>query len=171
MNQPIAARHPLRRTIGGGEECIYEHGFHRSFRAGGGALILGVRLALRAPGPSRARDARIPSTSRIRKAIEIGGDDYVKAATEGARQVLEVGVESNETAEKAVLRTQVTSVSAHYISDFVKKMAEADASPPLPIKLFSVGRVFRNEKHTLPRASGRFLHDRRHNNRQGAHTR
>ncbi|MGC8496353.1 MAG: phenylalanine--tRNA ligase subunit alpha [Candidatus Micrarchaeia archaeon] len=47
---------------------------------------------------------------------------------------------SKQLAEQAVLRTQTTSVSAHYMRKFASVM---DAS--YPVKLFSVGRVFRNE--------------------------
>ncbi len=45
-----------------------------------------------------------------------------------------------EIAQQALLRTHTTSVSAHYISKFAQNM---EAS--YPIKLFSVGKVFRNE--------------------------
>jgi phenylalanyl-tRNA synthetase alpha chain len=47
---------------------------------------------------------------------------------------------SKEVAEQAVLRTQTTSVSAHYMRKFASVM-----NASYPAKLFSVGRVFRNE--------------------------
>jgi phenylalanyl-tRNA synthetase alpha chain len=45
-----------------------------------------------------------------------------------------------DIAQQALLRTQTTSVSAHYINKFAKMM-----ETNYPIKLFSVGKVFRNE--------------------------
>jgi len=47
---------------------------------------------------------------------------------------------SKELAEQALLRTQTTSVSVHYM----KKLADA-MNASYPAKLFSIGRVFRNE--------------------------
>ncbi|MEM0150058.1 MAG: hypothetical protein QXW10_04135, partial [Candidatus Micrarchaeaceae archaeon] len=47
---------------------------------------------------------------------------------------------SERLARQALLRTQTTSVSAHYMRKFANAI---DAS--YPVKLFSIGRVFRNE--------------------------
>lgn len=50
---------------------------------------------------------------------------------------------SPETAEQAMLRTHTTNISARQVSEFVNTISKNTES--LPIKLFSVGRVFRNE--------------------------
>ena len=45
-----------------------------------------------------------------------------------------------DVAQQALLRTHTTSVSAHYINKFAE-----NSSTNYPIKLFSIGRIFRNE--------------------------
>jgi phenylalanyl-tRNA synthetase alpha chain len=52
---------------------------------------------------------------------------------------------SEDVARQMVLRTQTTSVSSRYVYDIMNAMAQSDADYNLPIKLFSAGRVFRNE--------------------------
>ncbi len=52
---------------------------------------------------------------------------------------------SEKVASQAILRTHGTSVSARYLSRIVKELTQGDAQYELPIKLFGIGRVFRNE--------------------------
>ena len=141
--QPIAARHPLRRTIGEVKTAFTNMGFTEV----SGPVVepsFWVFDSLFVPQDHPAREMQDTFYLSNPESIEIEGDDYVKAIRKAHAKSWK-SEWNHETAEKAVLRTQVTSVSAHYISDFVKKMTESEESPPLPIKLFSVGRVFRNE--------------------------
>jgi phenylalanyl-tRNA synthetase alpha chain len=50
-----------------------------------------------------------------------------------------------EMAEKATLRTHTTNVSARQVDEFIRGAAPGGKGQKLPLKLFSVGRVFRNE--------------------------
>jgi phenylalanyl-tRNA synthetase alpha chain len=52
---------------------------------------------------------------------------------------------SEDVARQMVLRTQTTSVSARSVYDIMSTIAQSDKEFELPIKLFSAGRVFRNE--------------------------
>lgn len=52
---------------------------------------------------------------------------------------------SKEFASKAILRTHTTSVTGRFISSTVDAMMKKKRGYELPIKLFTVGRVFRNE--------------------------
>lgn len=52
---------------------------------------------------------------------------------------------SQDAAEKAVLRTHATSVTGRCIYDTMKAFKEGKLSLDEPIKVFTIGRVFRNE--------------------------
>ncbi len=79
--------------------------------------------------PEAAEIADVPYLKRVKKAHEKSW--HTKWSEDVARQM--------------VLRTQTTSVSSRYVYDIIKAMEESDADYGLPIKLFSAGRVFRNE--------------------------
>jgi phenylalanyl-tRNA synthetase alpha chain len=50
-----------------------------------------------------------------------------------------------ETARQAVLRTHTTSTTSRYIYQIIEDIVSTKARYLLPLKLFSVGRIFRNE--------------------------
>lgn len=52
---------------------------------------------------------------------------------------------SHDAARQAVLRTHMTSVSARYVRDVIKKLIIDENAFEMPVKLFSIGRIFRNE--------------------------
>lgn len=52
---------------------------------------------------------------------------------------------SEDTARQLVLRTHMTSVSARFVYKVIDNIANNREQYSLPVKLFSVGRVFRNE--------------------------
>ncbi len=79
--------------------------------------------------PSRANIANLPQVKRVKRVHEKSW--HAKW--------------SEDIASQMVLRTQTTSVSSRYTYEIMNAMAKSDAQYSLPLKLFSVGRVFRNE--------------------------
>lgn len=141
--EQAAVRHPLRRTIRDVKDTFANMGFTEV----SGPIVepsFWVFDSLFVPQDHPAREMQDTFHLSNPESIAVEGDDYVKAIRKAHTKSWK-SEWNHDAAEQAVLRTQVTSVSAHYISDFVKKVFESDSYPQLPIKLFSVGRVFRNE--------------------------
>ncbi|MCL5008616.1 MAG: phenylalanine--tRNA ligase subunit alpha [Candidatus Marsarchaeota archaeon] len=142
--EQIAARHPLRLTINSIKDIYARMGFTEI----SGPIVepsFWVFDSLFVPQDHPAREAQDTFHVSNPESMPIVGDDYFtavrKAHTKSWRSEW-----SREEAEKTVLSTHATNASVRYIHGFVSKLFEdKDYAPELPIKLFSVGRVFRNE--------------------------
>jgi phenylalanyl-tRNA synthetase alpha chain len=142
-NQIAATRHPIRRTINEVKNTFLSMGFNEI----SGPIVepsFWVFDSLFVPQDHPAREAQDTFHLSNPEFIEVEGDDYVKSIRKAHTKSWKSEWKQEET-ERAILRTHTTSVSVHYISEFVKKVFEGESYPTLPIKLFSVGRVFRNE--------------------------
>ncbi len=137
-----AMRHPLKRMI----EEIREAYACTGFREVSGPAVessFWVFDSLFVPQDHPARDAQdtfyvsnldnqaldsVPIKT-IRKAHKVGWHTKLK----------------EDVAGQMLLRTHTTSVSARYLYDIVSALKKDPNSYTMPIKLFSIGRVFRNE--------------------------
>ncbi len=138
-----ARRHPLARNI----ESIRRAYISNGFREVAGPVIdsaFWVFDSLFQPQDHPARDAQDTFYLSGLEEMEVGNKEYVRrvreAHTEGWHYRWDL-----DTAQEAVLRTHTTSVSARYIYDVLSGIGSGSSKRELPIKLFSLGRIFRNE--------------------------
>ncbi len=148
INVPVekaipALRHPLAYTISKIREAYVANGFNEV----SGPIIdsaFWVFDSLFEPQDHPARDVQDTFYIANAEEVELGSDEYVKrvkkAHTQGWHYRWNL-----PTAKEAVLRTHTTSISARYIYDIVSDLMENRDSHRLPIKIFSMGRIFRNE--------------------------
>jgi phenylalanyl-tRNA synthetase alpha chain len=142
VEKAIAARkHPLAQNIDDIRRSYISNGFVEV----SGPVIdsaFWVFDALFQPQDHPARDAQDTFYLEGIEEQEVKNRDFVsrvrRAHTEGWNYKWDI-----ETAMEPVLRTHMTSVSAHYIYNILSEAEKHDKE--FPIKLFSVGRVFRNE--------------------------
>ncbi len=144
VEKPVPARrHPLSYTIGRIREAYVSNGFTEV----SGPIIdsaFWVFDSLFEPQDHPARDAQDTFYIANADETEASPEAYVnrvkKAHTKGWKYRW-----SLPTSRETVLRTHTTSVSARYIYDIISGIMEEGKAPVLPIKLFSTGRIFRNE--------------------------
>ena len=146
VNVPVenavpARRHPLMQNISDIKRAYISNGFVEVT----GPVIdsaFWVFDALFQPQDHPARDAQDTFYLEDVEEQEIKNKFYIqkvrKAHTEGWRYKWDIA-----TAMEPVLRTHMTSVSAHYVYDIISEVEKNRSS--FPIKLFSLGRTFRNE--------------------------
>ncbi|MDE1851138.1 MAG: phenylalanine--tRNA ligase subunit alpha [Candidatus Micrarchaeota archaeon] len=139
----IARRHPLRRLIREVKDAYVSMGFQEMH---GPAVesAFWVFDSLFMPQDHPARDAQDtfyisnPSTLKLDDAQFVR---YMKRSHEsGWHEKWDI-----DAARQAVLRTHMTSVSARYVRNVIKRMLLNEQLYEMPVKLFSVGRTFRNE--------------------------
>ncbi len=136
-----ARKHPLMQNIDDIRRAYVSNGFMEV----SGPVIdsaFWVFDSLFQPQDHPARDAQDTFYLEDLEEQEIKNSEYVrrvrKAHTEGWHYKWDI-----DTAREPVLRTHMTSVSAHYIYDI---LADPNTkASDFPIKLFSLGRIFRNE--------------------------
>lgn len=138
-----ARRHPLRNFINDVKNVYASLGF----REVSGPIIepaFWVFDSLFVPQDHPARDVQdtfylsYPERIRVDDAEEL---QKIKKVHLGSWK----GDWSREVAEQALLRTHTTNVSARYIHKIVNQISARRQDFSFPVKLFSVGRVFRNE--------------------------
>ncbi len=143
-DEPVAVRHPLRRLINEIKGVYTSMGFTEI----SGPIVepsFWVFDSLFVPQDHPAREVQDTFHISNPEFIPVNTDEYVRSVRKAHTKSWK-SEWSREQSEKTVLSTQTTSVSVHYIHDFVKKLMEDGSElPQLPLKLFSVGRVFRNE--------------------------
>lgn len=141
--EPIAIRHPLRKTINEIRTAYANLGFQEV----SGPIIepaFWVFDALFSPQDHPTREMQDTFFLSNPEAIKLKEDSTLERIREA--HITSWGGEWNiETAEKATLRTHTTSVSARKVDEYVKDLNSGKNGKKLPLKLFSVGRVFRNE--------------------------
>ncbi len=138
-----ASRHVLRNLINEMKQAYTSMGF----REISGPVIepaFWVFDHLFVPQDHPARDAQDTFFLSAPESIKLEDRDLVKAVKEEHERAWH-SQWSQEAAEKAVLRTHTTSVTGRYIRDAVEAFREGRLSLGQPIKVFTIGRVFRNE--------------------------
>ena len=139
--EQIAMRHPLRQTINKIRQTYLSMGFKEVY----GPIIepaFWVFDSLFMPQDHPAREMQDAFYLSQPKSIRVKRDETFERIRDAHLEYWG-GEWQPEIAEQAMLRTHTTNVSARKVSEFVKAMGKE--TEELPIKLFSVGRVFRNE--------------------------
>lgn len=141
--EPMAMRHPVRLTI----KKVAETYLSLGFRQVSGPIIepaFWVFDSLFVPQDHPARELQdtfyLSNPERMSIAKEESIERIKKAHLESWGGEWEA-----EVAEQALLRTHTTNISVRHMNTLIKEIFSGKAKHELPLKLFSVGRVFRNE--------------------------
>ncbi len=138
----VSMRHPLRSLINDIKITFSQMGFNEI----SGPIIepsFWVFDSLFVPQDHPARDTQDTFHLSNPEFLDIEEQEYLKQIKKTNTKAWKIKWNDND-AKSAVLRTQMTSVSVRYIREFIKQFAK-DKNQLLPKKLFTVGRVFRNE--------------------------
>ncbi len=142
QQQILSMRHPLRLLLNDVKNTFSRLGFTEI----SGPIIepsFWVFDSLFVPQDHPAREAQDTFHLSNPSKLQINDKEHLKSIMKSHIDSWKIKW-SQEEAESAVLRTQMTSVSVHYIREFMKKYLSGE-EVVLPQKLFTVGRVFRNE--------------------------
>jgi len=138
----MAIRHPLRKTISEIRDVYLGMGF----REVSGPVIepaFWVFDALFSPQDHPTREMQDTFFLSNPESIKMKRDSTFERVKNDHLASWGGGWKA-ETAEKATLRTHTTNVSVRQIDEF-NKASPSEKKGRLPLKLFSIGRVFRNE--------------------------
>ncbi len=138
-----AIKHPLRRLISQLKDNYLSMGFSEI----SGPIIepsFWVFDSLFVPQDHPARDAQDTFYLSNPATVDINGTPDISRVRKVHRSAWKAGWSASKAGE-AVLRTHVTSVSSRFVYDILSKTNIEKYEGQMPIKLFSVGRVFRNE--------------------------
>lgn len=141
--RPVAMRHPLRKVIGDLKASYASLGFAEI----SGPIIepsFWVFDHLFMPQDHPARDVQDTFFLANPSSIEIGEKELVGRMKREHERAWHTEW-SEEVASQAVARTHTTSVTGRYVHKLVDELLKDPDKYPLPIKLFTVGRNFRNE--------------------------
>jgi phenylalanyl-tRNA synthetase alpha chain len=139
----VAMRHPLRKVIGDLKESYTSLGFAEI----SGPIIepsFWVFDHLFMPQDHPARDEQDTFFLANPASLEIGEKRLVGRMKKEHEQAWHMDW-SEEIASQAVARTHTTSVTGRYVHQLVDGVLKDPSKYQLPIKLFTVGRNFRNE--------------------------
>lgn len=141
--EPVAVRHPLRRLIGEMEQSHVALGFEEV----SGPIIepsfwVFDNLFMPQDHPARELQDTFYLSNPERLSIE---DDNALRRVRKAHTESWKSEWSEEVAEMATLRTHTTSVTGRCINKIVSGILSNKIEYELPVKLFNIGRVFRNE--------------------------
>ncbi|MGC8479173.1 MAG: phenylalanine--tRNA ligase subunit alpha [Candidatus Micrarchaeia archaeon] len=142
QRQLTSLRHPLRLLINDVKTVFTQMGFTEI----SGPIVepsFWVFDSLFVPQDHPARETQDTFHLSNPESIEIDDKDYFNKIKKVNQKSWKIKW-NDEEAKSAVLRTQMTSVSVRYISNLVKQIT-TNPDILLPQKLFTVGRVFRNE--------------------------
>ncbi len=152
-----AMRHPLKRLIEEMKDAYVSMGF-REISGPAIESSFWVFDSLFVPQDHPARDAQDTFyVSNLADAV-LDNVPYVKTI----RKAHEKGWHNKwreDVASQMLLRTHATSVSSRYIQAIVQELEENPDKYELPVKLFSVGRVFRNEAVDYRHLADFYQHD------------
>ncbi len=152
-----AMRHPVKRLIEQLKDAYTSMGFHE---ISGPAVesSFWVFDSLFVPQDHPARDAQ--DTFYISNLQNATFEDSPHVKT--VKKAHEKGWHSKwaqDVAGQMLLRTHTTSVSSRYVYNMVSELSENPDKYDLPIKLFSIGRVFRNEAIDYRHLADFYQHD------------
>ncbi len=141
--EPIAVRHPLRSIINEIRRAYVGLGFSEI----SGPIVepsFWVFDSLFMPQDHPARDIQDTFYLKEPGRIKITGNAEVERMKKVHIESWKSGW-SREVAEQAVLRTQTTNVTIRYVKEVIRGMLKGSIAYRLPLKHFTIGRVFRNE--------------------------
>ena len=138
-----AMGHPLRRTIDDLKNAYLSTGFREV-----SGPVIGPSFwsfdYLFMPQDHPARDVQDTFFLSSPKTIPIGERNLVSRIKEEHEKAWHIDW-SEDMAVQAMPRTHMTSVTGRYINAIVESISKEPDKYELPVKIFSVGRVFRNE--------------------------
>jgi phenylalanyl-tRNA synthetase alpha chain len=140
--EPIATRHPVRKTI----RRIMDIYTSLGFKQVSGPIIepaFWVFDSLFVPQDHPAREVQDTFYLSNPEKISIAKEEYIERIKK-AHLDSWGGEWKTEVAEQALLRPHTTNVSVRHINSILADMLKK-GKYEFPLKLFSVGRVFRNE--------------------------
>ncbi len=141
--EPVAMMHPVRKTINELERIYLSLGFTQV----SGPIIepaFWVFDSLFVPQDHPAREMQDTFYLSNPEKISISEEESVQRIKK-AHLGSWGGSWAPEYAEQALLRTHTTNISVRQMNTTIRRLFAEGEKPELPVKLFSVGRVFRNE--------------------------
>lgn len=150
-------RHPLRRLMSEVRMAYLSNGF----REVSGPIIESAFWnfdSLFSPQDHPARDAQDTFYLSNPAHIDLEDNDYVRKVSKAHEKAWHEKWDI-ETAKQAVLRTHTTSTTSRYIYQIVENVLSTKSRTVLPIKLFSIGRIFRNENIDYRHLADFYQHD------------
>ncbi len=155
--QFAAKKHPLKQTIDRIKDAYTSMGF----REISGPTIepaFWVFDSLFIPQDHPARDKQDTFFLDNPKSMEIDEKSYVKEIKEAHEKSWKYSWDIDK-ARQGVLRTHTTSVSARYVHQAIAKILSEENAEALPLKVFSLGRLFRNENIDYRHLADFYQHD------------
>lgn len=151
-----ARRHPLRETISEIKNAYLSMGFSEV----SGPMVepaFWVFDSLFVPQDHPARD--VQDTFYLSNPEHLDYEQEYEKTVRRAHKGSWKSKWDKRIAESAMLRTHTTSVSSRYIYRIIREIRKNPESYNLPIKLFSIGRIFRNENIDYKHLADFYMHD------------
>jgi phenylalanyl-tRNA synthetase alpha chain len=155
--QTPAMKHPLKRLIDQMKDAYVSMGY-REVSGPAVESSFWVFDSLFVPQDHPARDAQDTFYASNLESAKFGNAPHVRIVKAAHLKGWHAKW-SEEVAGRMVLRTHTTSVSSRHIYDIIHDMARNPGGYSLPIKLFSIGRVFRNEAVDYKHLADFYQHD------------
>ena len=152
-----AKRHVLKQTIDRIKDVYMSMGFKEI----SGPTIdsaFWVFDSLFVPQDHPARDKQDTFFLENPKDMEIEEKDYAKRIKEEHERSWKYDWDIDK-ARQSVLRAHTTSVSARFVQEAVAKIVSEESDEALPLKAFSLGRLFRNENIDYRHLADFYQHD------------
>jgi len=152
-----AKRHVLKQTIDRIKDVYMSMGFKEI----SGPTIdsaFWVFDSLFVPQDHPARDKQDTFFLENPKDLEIDEKSYAKRIKEEHERSWKYEWDIDK-ARQSVLRTHTTSVSARFVQEAVAKIVAEESEEVLPLKAFSLGRLFRNENIDYRHLADFYQHD------------
>ncbi len=152
-----ARRHPLRRLM---EEVRLAY-LGNGFREISGPMIDSAFWnfdSLFVPQDHPARDAQDTFYLSNPERIDLDDNKYVRKVSKAHEKAWHEAWDL-DAARQAVLRTHTTSTTSRYIYQIIENIISTKSRSILPIKLFSIGRIFRNENIDYRHLADFYQHD------------
>ena len=142
-NASPARMHPLRKTVNEIKQAYLSMGF-KEISGPTVESAFWVFDSLFIPQNHPARDVQDTFYLSEPETAVIGEPEHVKRLKQEHEKAWHDEWKIDE-ARQAVLRTHMTSISSRYVHEALKSALARSEATDLPVKLFSVGRIFRNE--------------------------
>jgi phenylalanyl-tRNA synthetase alpha chain len=152
-----AKRHVLKQTIDRIKDVYMSMGFKEISGPTRDSAFC-VFDSLFVPQDHPARDKQDTFFLENPKDMEIEEKDYAKRIKEEHERSWKYDWDIDK-ARQSVLRAHTTSVSARFVQEAVAKIVSEESDEALPLKAFSLGRLFRNENIDYRHLADFYQHD------------
>ena len=152
-----AKRHVLKQTIDRIKDAYMSMGF-KEISGPTVDSAFWVFDSLFVPQDHPARDKQDTFFLENPKEMEIEEKKYAKRIKEEHERSWKYAWDMDK-ARQSVLRTHVTSVSARFVQEAIAKIVSEESEEALPLKAFSLGRLFRNENIDYRHLADFYQHD------------